>query len=164
MKNEVVVKLFDSYADDLYRFAVSYVGSGHDAEDIVQDVFLKLLSKNMLFDRRFEKAYLLTMTANQCKDLLKSKARKTSVDLESNEYQLTCYERFSEDDRAVFDELMNLPDIYRAPIHLFFYEGYTYKEISKILKVSESAVAMRIKRGKEQLKIRLEDEHERDVR
>ena len=47
MKNEVVVKLFDSYADDLYRFAVSYVGSGHDAEDIVQDVFLKLLSKNM---------------------------------------------------------------------------------------------------------------------
>ena len=59
MKNEVVVKLFDSYADDLYRFAVSYVGSGHDAEDIVQDVFLKLLSKNMLFDRRFEKAYLL---------------------------------------------------------------------------------------------------------
>ena len=59
---------------------------------------------------------------------------------------------------------MNLPDMYRAPIHLFFYEGYTYKEISKILKVSESAVAMRIKRGKEQLKIRLEDEHERDVR
>ena len=97
---------FDSYADDLYRFAVSYVGSGHDAEDIVQEVFLKLLSKNMLFDRRFEKTYLLTMTANQCKDLLKSKARKSSVDLESNEYQLTCYDRFADDDRAVFDELI----------------------------------------------------------
>ena len=96
------------------------------------------------------------MTANQCKDLLKSKARKTSVDLDSNEYQLTCYDRFADDDRAVFDELMKLPDIYRAPIHLFFYEGYTYKEISRILKISESAVAMRIKRGKEQLKIRLE--------
>ena len=164
MKNEVVVKLFDSYADDLYRFAVSYVGSGHDAEDVVQDVFLKILSKNMLFDRRFEKAYLMTMTANQCKDLLKSKARKSSVDLESSENELSCYDRFSDEDRTVFDELMKLPDIYRAPIHLFFYEGYTYKEISRILKISESAVAMRIKRGKEQLKIRLEDEYERDFR
>ena len=158
MKNEVVVELFDSYADDLYRFAISYVGSVHDAEDIVQDVFLKLLSKNLLFDRRFEKPYLLTITANLCKDLLKSKARKTSVDLESNEYQLAYFDGFSAEDRTVFDELMKLPDKYRAPIHLYYYEGYTYKEISKILKISESAVAMRIRRGKEQLKIRLEEE------
>ncbi|MBR5973774.1 MAG: RNA polymerase sigma factor [Clostridiales bacterium] len=158
MKNEDVVKLFDSYADDLYRFAVSYVGSRHDAEDVVQDVFLKLLSKNLLFDRRFEKSYLLTITANKCKDLLKSKARKTSVDLESEEWHLEYYEGFTDSDRAVFDELMALPEIYRAPIHLFYYEGYSYKEISRILKISESAVAMRIKRGKEQLKIRLEEE------
>ena len=158
MRNEDVVKLFDSYADDLYRFAVSYVGSRHDAEDVVQDVFLKLLSKNLLFDRRFEKAYLLTITANKCKDLLKSKARKTSVDLESEEWHLEYYEGFTDSDRAVFDELMALTEMYRAPIHLFYYEGYSYKEISRILKISESAVAMRIKRGKEQLKIRLEEE------
>lgn len=158
MKNEDVVKLFDTYADDLYRFAVSYVGSRHDAEDVVQDVFLKLLSKNLLFDRRFEKAYLLTITANMCKDLLKSKARKTSVDLESEEWHLEYYEGFTDADRVVFDELMALPELYRAPIHLFYYEGYSYKEIGRILKISESAVAMRIKRGKEQLKIRLEEE------
>ena len=158
MKNEVVVELFDSYADDLYRFAVSYVGSKHDAEDVVQDVFLKLLSKNLLFDRRFEKAYLLTITANKCKDLLKSKARKTSVDLESEEWHLEYYDGFTDSDRAVFDELMALDEMYRVPLHLFYYEGYSYKEISRILKLSESAVAMRIKRGKEQLKIRLEEE------
>ena len=158
MKNEDVVKLFDTYADDLYRFAVSYVRSKHDAEDVVQDVFLKLLSKNLLFDRRFEKAYLLTITANKCKDLLKSKARKTSVDLESEEWHLEYYDGFTDSDRAVFDELMALDEMYRVPLHLFYYEGYTYKEISRILKISESAVAMRIKRGKEQLKIRLEEE------
>ena len=127
MKNEDVVKLFDSYADDLYRFAVSYVGSKHDAEDVVQDVFLKLLSKNLLFDRRFEKAYLLTITANKCKDLLKSKARKTSVDLESEEWHLEYYDGFTDSDRAVFDELMALDEMYRVPLHLFYYEGYSYK-------------------------------------
>lgn len=157
MKNEDVVKLFDLYADDLYRFAVSYVRSKHDAEDVVQDVFLKLLSKPLLFDRRFEKAYLLTMTANKCKDLLKSKSRTASVDLESNEWQLEYNDRFTDEDRAVFEELMNLPEEYRIPIHLFYYEGFTYKEISKIIKLSESAVAMRIMRGKEKLRIRLEE-------
>lgn len=157
MKNEDVVKLFDLYADDLYRFAVSYVRSKHDAEDVVQDVFLKLLSKPLLFDRRFEKTYLLTMTANKCKDLLKSKSRTASIDLESNEWQLEYNDRFTDEDRAVFDELMNLPEEYRIPIHLFYYEGFTYKEISKIIKLSESAVAMRIMRGKEKLRIRLEE-------
>lgn len=157
MKNEDVVKLFDLYADDLYRFAVSYVRSKHDAEDVVQDVFLKLLSKPLLFDRRFEKTYLLTMTANKCKDLLKSKSRTASIDLESNEWQLEYNDKFTDEDRAVFDELMNLPEEYRIPIHLFYYEGFTYKEISKIIKLSESAVAMRIMRGKEKLRIRLEE-------
>ena len=158
LKNEDVVKLFDTYADDLFRFAVSYVQSKHDAEDVVQDVFLKLIGKKLLIDKRFEKAYLMTMTANKCKDLLRSSARKTSVNLESNEWQLEYYEGFSDHNKEVFDELMRLEETYRAPIYLFYYEGYSYKEISRILDISESAVGMRIKRGKEMLKIKLEEE------
>ena len=158
LKNEDVISLFDSYADDLYRFAVSFVQSKHDAEDVVQEVFLKLLSKKVLLDKRFEKAYLMTMTANKCRDLLRSSARKTSVDLESNEWQLQYYEGFSDHNKEVFDELMRLEDTYRVPIYLAYYEGYSYKEISKILEITESAVGMRIKRGKEQLKIKLEEE------
>ncbi|MBO4494332.1 MAG: RNA polymerase sigma factor [Clostridiales bacterium] len=158
MRNEEVVRLFKQFADDLYRFAISYVGTKHDAEDIVQEVFLKLLSKHVLFEKKIEKAYLMTMTANQCKDLLKSSARKTNVDLDSSEWQLACYDGFSERNKDVFDELMRLEDTYRAPIFLFYYEGFSYKEISRILKISESAVAMRIKRGKEQLRFRLEEE------
>ena len=98
------------------------------------------------------------MTANKCRDLLKSSARKTSVDLESNEWQLQYYEGFSDHNKEVFDELMRLEDTYRVPIYLAYYEGYSYKEISKILEITESAVGMRIKRGKEQLKIKLEEE------
>ncbi len=158
MRNDDVVRLFDTFADDLYRFAVSYVGSKHDAEDIVQDVFLKLLSKHLVFEKQIGKAYLMTMTANKCKDFLKSSVRKTSVDLESSEWQLAYYDGFSERDKDVFDELMRLEYTYRAPIFLYFYEGFSYKGISRILKISESAVAMRIKRGKEQLRFRLEEE------
>jgi len=158
LKNEDVVRLFDAYADDLYRFAVSYVASRHDAEDVVSDVFLKLLSKPVLFAKNYEKAFLMTMTANKCKDLLKSSARRTSVDLESNEWQLEYYDGFSDRNKTVFDELMRLDPTYRSPLYLHYYEGYAYKEISRILNISESAVAMRIKRGKEQLKIRLEEE------
>lgn len=158
MRNEDVVKLFDSYADDLYRFAVSYVGSRHDAEDVVQDIFVKLLSRPLLLQKKSEKSFLMTMTANKCKDLLRSSARKTSVDLESNEWQLEYYDGFSERNKEVFDELMRLDPTYRSPLYLHYYEGYSYKEVSRILKISESAVAMRIKRGKDQLKIRLEEE------
>ena len=157
MKNEDVVTLFDAYSNDLYRFALSYLGSIQDAEDVVQDVFLKLLDKHMFFEKKNEKAYLMTMTANRCKDQLRSSSRNAKVDLESVEWQLTGNDGFTERNKAVFDELMRLEDTYRIPIYLHYYSGYSYKEISKILKISESATAMRISRGKEQLRIRLEE-------
>ena len=156
MKNEEVVRLFDQYSNDLYKFAVSYLGSKHDAEDVVQEVFSKLLDKRMSFERKNEKAYLMTMTANKCKDHLKSSAR-SDVDLESEEWHLQYYDGFTERNKAVFDELMRLEEQFRVPIYLHYYAGYSYKETAKILKLTESAVAVRINRGKERLRIRLEE-------
>ena len=156
MRNEDVVRLFDAYSNDLYRFALLYLGSVQDSEDIIQEVFLKLLDKHMFFENRNEKAYLLTMVANRCKDHLRSSSRNAIVDLESVERQLTCNDGFTERNKAVFDELMRLEDTLRVPVYLHYYSGYSYKEIAKILKISESATAMRISRGKEQLRIRLE--------
>lgn len=157
MKNEDVIRLFDEYSDDLYRFAVSYVGSKHDAEDIVQNVFLKLLDKHLLIRKNTEKSYLMSMTANKCRDHLRSSVRKVSVSLESAESELQFYDGFSDTDIAVFDELMSLEEAFRIPIYLHYYEGYTYREIAGILGISESAAAMRIQRGKEKLRIRLEE-------
>ena len=136
MKNDEVVRLFDQYAGDLFRFALSYLGSKHDAEDIVQDVFLKLLSKTVFLKPGSEKAYLMKVTANGCKNLLKAPAHRAGVDLESASAELACF--------------------YELTDGLHYYEDYSYKEVAKLLKLSESAVAMRIKRGKEQLKERLE--------
>ena len=157
MKNEDVVRLFDAYSDDLYRFAVYYSGSKHDAEDIVQDVFLKLLGDHVEYKPGKEKTYLFTMTANKCRDYLRSASRKTGVDLESCENELQYFDDFNERNKAVFDELMNLDGQFRMPIYLHYYAGYSYKEIAGILKISESAVAVRINRGKAQMRIGLEE-------
>ena len=62
MNTDKIISLFDSYADDLYRFALSYMGSKQEAEDIVQDVFLKLLSKKIFINSDYEKPYLFKMT------------------------------------------------------------------------------------------------------
>ena len=97
MKSEDVIRLFDLYSNDLYKFAVSYLGSKQDAEDIVQEVFSKLLDKHMFFENRNEKAYLMTMTANKCKDHLKSSAR-SDVDLESEEWHLEYYDGFTDEE------------------------------------------------------------------
>ncbi|MBP5262288.1 MAG: RNA polymerase sigma factor [Clostridiales bacterium] len=158
MNNKDVIRLFDQYSDDLYRFAVSFVGTKHDAEDIVQDVFMKLLSLKLKLDKGSEKTYLMTMTANKCRDHLRSSAHRTNVDLESAEWELQYYDGFTERNKEVFDELMRLEDQFRVPIYLHYYAGYSYREIAEILNLSESAVAMRISRGKDQMRIRLEDQ------
>lgn len=158
MKKDEVVRLFDTYSDDLFRFAVSYVGSKHDAEDVVQDVFLKLLGKHVVLEEGREKAYLMTMTANKCKDCLRAFKRKNQVDLDPTEIKNGYFPGFSERNIVVYDEMMRLDEKYRLPIYLYFYAGYPYKEIAKILSISESAVAMRISRGKDQMRIRLEEE------
>ena len=156
MKNDEVVRLFDLYAGDLFRFALSYMGSKQDAEDIVQDVFLKLLNKMVFLKADYEKAYLMKMTANGCRNLLKSPAHRTGVDLESATEELACFYELGEDDKEVYDALMKMDETLRIPLYLHYYEDYSYKDVAKFLKLSESAVAMRIKRGKEQLKERLE--------
>lgn len=156
MKNDEVVRLFDLYAGDLFRFALSYMGSKQDAEDVVQDVFLKLLNKTVFLKTDYEKSYLMKMTANGCRNLLKSPAHKTGVDLESATEELACFYELGEDDKELYDALMKMDETLRIPLYLHYYEDYSYKDVAKFLKLSESAVAMRIKRGKEQLKERLE--------
>ena len=121
MKNKDVIRLFDQYSDDLYRFAVSFVGTKHDAEDIVQDVFMKLLSLKVKLDKGSEKTYLMTMTANKCRDHLRSSAHRTNVDLESAEWELQYYDGFTDRNKEVFDELMRLEDQFRVPIYLHYF-------------------------------------------
>ena len=160
MRNDDIVRLFKLYANDLYRFALSYLGSKQDAEDVVQEVYLKLLNRSLLLIKGQEKAYLMKMTANRCKDLLDSPARKTGVELESAVNEVACSHGFFEDDKELFNELMDLDETLRIPLYLYYYGGYSQKEIAKIINTSEAAVTMRIKRAKERLRKKWSDKNE----
>ncbi len=157
MEKAYVLKLYDQYADHVYRFAYSYLGNGEDAEDIVQDVFLKLLQKDIFIIPEKEKSYLMSMTANACKDLLKSGDVRFKVPFD-DVLNTVLGEFMTEQESEVFLVLKSLPEKYRSVIHLHYYEGYTIKEIAKILKISASAVSMRLTRGKNELKNLLQKE------
>ena len=153
MNNEAVLRLFDTYADDAFRLAYSYLGSRPDAEDVVQDVFVKLIRSDISITKGKEKSYILTMVANKCKDFKKSADVVYNAPFD-DAAEVGSEEEIDEEDTEMFEAVAELPDKLRAAIHLHYYEGYSLKEIADILEIAPSAVSMRLTRAKEILKKR----------
>lgn len=140
-----VLNLFHRYRDDVYRLAVSYTRSPQEAEDVCQTVFLKLLEAGDLIPGR-EKAWLMQVTANACRDLLRSAWWKRTVPLE-NALQIPG----SESDETI-RMLGMLQPKYRVVLYLHYYEQYTTGEIAQLLKIPSGTVSTRLSQGREQLK------------
>ena len=153
MNNEAVLRLFDTYADDAFRLAYSYLGSRPDAEDVVQDVFVKLIRSDITIEKGKERSYILTMTANKCRDFLKSASVAFNAPFEDASEVGSDIE-IDEDDTEMYAAVAELPDKLRVAIHLHYYEGYSLKEIAEILDIAPSAVSMRLTRAKDILKKR----------
>lgn len=153
-------EIYQKYKNTLYRIAFTYLKNNVDVEDVLQDVFLKRFYKSPKFkDEKHEKYWLIRITINLCKDTLRSFWNKNvkSID-ELMESQEIIQWDFSEDEKYIFREVMSLPDKQKTVMYLYYYERYSCKEIAEILKCSESAVKMRLKKGRELLKINLEKE------
>ena len=142
---------YDAYGAMVYRLAMVYLGRQADAEDVTQEVFCRLLWKAPAFlDGAHEKRWLLQVTANLCKDQLKGFWRKRAAALEAD----LPAER--PEDQGVLEAILALPETYKGPVHLHYYEGYSVEETAEILGLSLSAVKMRLKRGRERLKLELD--------
>ena len=142
---------YDAYGPMVYRLAMVYLGRHADAEDVTQEAFVKLLYKAPSFaDAGHERRWLLRVTANLCKDQLRGFWRKRAVALEGD-YPIRDPETF-----GVAEAIVALPEKYKAVLHLHYYEGYSVAEIGEILKLSQSAVKMRLSRGREMLKLEME--------
>lgn len=150
ISQERLISLYDQYANRMYRLALSYLKSIPDAEDVVQTIFTKLIEKDMTILPGKEQALLLQMTVNQCKDLLRAFRRRRTEPLEE---QILFAES---QDRELFQLVMALADKYRIPLYLHYYEGCTIDEIAALLRISPSAVSMRLTRGRKMLKTELE--------
>ena len=150
MEKEIVLELFDHYADMVYRIALSYLRSPQEAEDVVQTVFLKLLEGCMIVYPGKERAFLTKVTINHCKNLLSKAAKREVVPLDET-ILLT-----QPEDRDVFHVIMGLPTKYRIVVSLYYFEGYSFREISDFLHIGISAVSMRLHRAKKILRKQLE--------
>lgn len=148
-----VMKSYETYGNMLFRIALVHLGSREDAEEATQDTFIKLMEKAPEFkDAEHQKAWLIRVITNHCKTLLGRGWRKREVKLEGIE-PITAD---TPEDLALLHLVLALPVKYKAVIHLYYYEAYQVGEISKILQISESAVKMRLQRGRQLLKLELE--------
>jgi RNA polymerase sigma-70 factor (ECF subfamily) len=145
-----VAKLYDQYAQDIFRLALSYLYNTQDAEDICHSVFLTLVEKDVTLFPGHEKAWLLKCAANACKDQLKSFWKQNRSELPDNMV-------FTDGrDREIWTVVGTLPPKYRAVIHLYYYEGYSQEEIGKILGITRTAVQTGMQRAREKLRKELE--------
>lgn len=147
-------RIFELYSRDVYRLAYSYLLSRQDAEDITQKVFYKLyvnIKKIPKSDLEIKK-WLFKVSVNESKNLLKSSWFRTIKKDNEMEFDRTISKKIS-----IIQMLENVSKKNRITLYLFYYEGYDIKEISRIIGKSESAVKMRLSRGKEELKKEMED-------
>lgn len=144
-------ELFALYGDDVYRFAYSFTRHAADAEDVCQSVFCRLAEGRTELEPGKEKAWLLACTANACKNRFRFLKRWTSLPLEAADIP-------EEDGQPVLEAVLSLPEKYRAPVHLYYYEGYSQGEIADILGLRLTAVQTRMQRARAMLKEVLSDE------
>ena len=131
MKKEVFLKAVEVYQSMVYRMALHYFGNSYDAEDATQEVFLRLYRQEKAFEsEQHLRHWLMRVTVNHCKDVLKSPWRKRRV-------------------------VMALSKKYRTVLNLYYYEELSTKEIAEILDLQQTAVTTRLSRARNLLKNRL---------
>lgn len=146
---ELVLK----YENTLFRAALAILGDPHEAQDAVQDAYVKYLEKQPQFrGGEHAKAWLLKVTANGCKSRLRARKRHPAEEL------LDTYPAPDQDSREVVEAILSLPANQRAAIHLHYYEGYSTGEIAQILGQRPGTVRSHLSRAREGLRKYLKGE------
>lgn len=145
--------IFDRQHQRVYRLAFVYMKNAHDAEDAVQNIFVKYLSHPVMFDdENHENAWFITVTRNYCKDIFRSFWRR-KVDLGDIPDRAV-----EENDNNIIEFIMKLPEKYREVLFLYYYEEYSVKEMAKMLGRKESTLQTQLFDARRKLKEILEKE------
>lgn len=156
MKNDEYINAVKRNSNRLYLIALSYLQNHHEAEDVMQDVLLKLWKTNKAFtdDEHMDK-WLTITCVNKCKDRFKLSFFKNNVALDEAK-ELYTFDTIKNFD--VFNAIMSLPKKERLVVHLFYYEDLQINEIAQIVKSKPSAVKTRLHRARTHLKSILGDD------
>ena len=145
----------NTYENTLYRAALAILGDAHEAEDAVQDAFLRYWERAPDFpDAARERAWLLTVTVNGCRSRLRSPWRRRTAPL------LDAYPAGDPEERELLEAVQALPPRDRAVVHLYYYEGYQTAEIAAMTGQREGTVRSRLSRARSRLRALLKGEIE----
>lgn len=153
--NVYISDLVDKYSDMVYRTASHALCDTHYAEDITQEVFLKLCQSMPDFEsEEHEKAWILRVTINMCKNYNKKAYSHPNVELSENIPISDSYRS----DGTVLTAVKSLPDKYRTAVYLYYFEGYPIKEIAAIMGSNQNTVSSLLMRARKKLEVMLEGE------
>ena len=153
-----MAEVIQRYGDMVRRLCMVHLKNYADTEDIFQTVFLKYALASVSFDSdEHEKAWLIRVTLNACRDLLRSVFRSRTVSLEELVEKPA---RLAADHREVLEAVLSLPARYRDVVYLHYYEDYTAPEIAQILGKNVNTIYTRLTRAKGLLREKLGGEED----
>lgn len=136
------------YSDTLYKICIVILCNEQDAQDAIQDTFCRYLEKKPKFyDEEHEKAWLIRVATNICRDMIRFRLRHPKISIDELENTLIAPEQ-----KETLKELLELPLKQKTVVYLHYVEGYQVKEIADILGITESAVKTRLLRGRRQIR------------
>ncbi|KMT21824.1 RNA polymerase sigma factor [Clostridium cylindrosporum] len=142
--NDIIEIALTKYSDMVRRICFLYLNNSTDVDDIFQEVFLKMLQRKTPFESdKHEKAWLIRVTINKCKDTLKSFWRKNIDSIEGIDIP---FEDKSENE--LMQIVLSIPQKYKDVIYLHYYEGYTVPEMAKLLKKRENTIYSQLHRAR----------------
>lgn len=147
--------LAEEYRAMLYRIAFSNMKNRADAEDAVQEAFLRYMKEEKpIRNKEHEKAWLIRTTIHICLDILKSGWYQRTVAWNESfvSAKQNIYLPYQVKDDRTLEAVLQLPVHYRNPIYLFYYEDYTIHEIASVLNEKEATIKTRLRRGREEVK------------
>lgn len=148
--DEYILSVLNKYSVMLIKIAFTYLKNTADAEDAVQEAYLSLMKRGRGFDsEEYEKAWMIRVTINKCKNHLRSAWHRLQVPLNEDISYLP------EEENEVLSEVLALPEKYRTVLHLYYYENYSIAEIAGVLRRSPATVGTWLSRGRKLLKTRL---------
>ena len=145
------IETYNRHVDMVYRVCYSFMKNQTDAEDMVQETFLRLLSNQKKFaDERHEKAWLIVTASNLCKDTLKKWWRSNE-----NIEDYPDLPQKTNGSSAVMAAILSLSDDYKTAVYMYYYEGYSTAEIAQFLGCPDATVRSRLARARKQLQAML---------
>ncbi len=158
---ENISRLIKEYGDMVMRIGYTYMKNQADAEDVVQDVFLRVMEKQPQFQNaEHQKAWLIRTTINICKNKLNTFWQRNKCSLDS----ITPAAADNDSDTAadVLAAVLSLPENHRLVVYMYYYEGYSTREIAALLRKNHATVRSYLRRARNQLKDLLKEEYNFD--